>query len=507
MLELVICLSIFLIFSNMKYSNKYIFIGVRITQMITVIYCLTNNHNGYLGNLYSLGGEFKIFSILLISLFAIDIEMKSMKRPLKEVLLILASVLILTQNLSIVIISSFSLILIKLLNRKSYVLDYISLSAFSIFSMIFFSELQSTVNLTSDGYYLFLSNISENIFYPLLVIYACLELSKLWGYKRNISVLYSLIPFLLMFKFKMAFSLDQEVINLLSTVLTLSLVFKLKKIITDNRFRNIINLLFESMIIINFIYMAYGQFEVSLVNTLIISFIYTLYSLLEKVFKTDVDISKINKSLSLMNLSFLPLSVSGLISIDLLVQSEEPTMYIVILCNIILSFLVILFTIKTNSEKLFVNLLEASNKLKIVISGLIILSITLIYINMSPFLSGKENARILMVKLFDSEIIKFNESFLSYNFTFLLLLIFALIVAYLIKLMKPGLVWRMGFNLVEYTKFQKHVVRSRNNKLIENNKRSYPSVNLGFDTEVSSYKVSFYILIIFLVLSLVIIEV
>lgn len=506
MLELILVTSIFLIILNKKISNKYITVAVRSIQIIVSTYCISKNIFGpgaaTLGAVETSSLMFFIVSVM----FSFDIERLDYQRHIKELLFLLISIFLISSQLSVIILTTLFILTTYIYKRKSYFIDYISLSIISLITLIYFSELSTTVLTIKDSYYLYLTNISEIIFYPLILLFVVIEFTRLWGIKRSISTILTVLPLIFAYKFKLANNIEDVIIMVLAPAYLASIIVLARKVLITKSVSRSINYLFLVCLFTSFIYLACGQYESAIVSAIIFSLILTIYREASSFLEKEKELQKIFSCFALINFAALPLSFSGLALIDVISLVSNIPIYVYLIIGMIVSVITFSFTLKSNTDDLYVNLLESSNKMKITTVSLFIVSLLLIFMNLSKFLVSIENTKKLENLLFSNIVEVKSNAVFNYNLNFIIFLITVVVIGYLVKTITHKVSWKMAFKLDEILRnfsFNKYLVRVSS---FQSNRIKIESPRERSEIEVSSFKVSFFILTIFLIISLIIIE-
>ncbi|PIK14366.1 hypothetical protein [Halobacteriovorax sp. JY17] len=505
MFELIILISMALVVMSKKITNKYVPIFGRLLQMVISIYCLSSGKLGLGANL--LGFEetsslIYIFTIALIS-FDLDINLKDIK--IREILFLCSNALLLSDQISTILITIFLILLIYLTTRRAYLIDYISIFIFSLISLIYYAELSTTILTLKDSYYLYLTPTSEYLFFPLLIAFCFIEYMRLWGNLRRISTLLVVTPLFLIYKLKLANNIDTQVALFLLPLFLLPILGECCKLFKKKTISYAINILFQTSLMASFTYVLFAKYELAIVSSLVLLLILTIYSVMKKMVERNERI--IITYFTLINLAAIPLSYSGLLFIDLISLSGNFVVTISLLVGALVSWIIFGFVIRKHSDELFINVLESTFEVKLTTGLAFILTILIIFFNLSLFVSSEKNGYKLMQVLFHTKEKVAEVGLLSYNLNFIIYILLFVVVGYFLKVIDERKAWRGAFVLNEAVK---SVTPSRieviNTLKISKEKDTLNKVNFSTEGQTSSFQISFYILILFLIVSLAIIE-
>ncbi|WP_372655233.1 hypothetical protein [Halobacteriovorax sp.] len=507
MIELILITSLCLIFINEKISNKAIVsVGIRTFQIVVSSYCLYRTSVGPSAAFLGTENPSILFFFIGSALVSFDIERLSYKRHVKELIFLLTTILLISSNLGVVVLTTLLICIVYILERRTYFIDYISLLIISLIGLIYFSELSSTVLTIKDSYYLYLTEVSELIFYPLITLFVLVEFSRLNGLKRNISTVLILVPMTLAYKFKLANNFEQDLATVMSPIFLFTIFLKARNPLRGKSLSHSINYLLVISLFTSFTYLVIEYYESSIATSLLIIAIFTIYRELSNLFTREVELKKITACFALFNLAAIPLSFSGLALIDILSLTKDMSVFFYLIVAMIISLVTFSFTLKSLGDDLYVNLLEGSNKVKIATASLFITSLTLIFLNLSHYLASQRNTKLLETLIFGNKVDMFASGLLNYNLMFIIFLIGAVVIGYFVKVVDNKLSWKVSFRLdevlrsISLNKIELRSVATKESKVesILEDERN--------EVEISSFKVSFYILSIFLIISLIIIE-
>ncbi|GEM_PF-4063795 len=506
MFELILITSLCLILIDRKLTNKMIPIAIRALQIIISSYCIYKNNMGPSANILGSESVSTLLFFLVSVLFSFDIERLKYRRYFKELLFLLTAIIITTNSLPVVVVTTLFVITIFISKRRKYFIDYISLFLLSLISLIYFSELSTTVLTVKDSYFLYLTEVSEMIFYPLIVLFVFVEFCRLWGMKRDVSTILTVVPLIFAYKFKLANSFEQDLSMLVGSLYLIYILMMARKVLNSKSIKESLKYLLSISLFTSFAYFTLGKYETSLTFTLSLMFIFTLYREAMNFFSNETEVKKVITFFSLINLSAIPLSFSGLGIIDALSLAGGPAVFSYLIIAMIASVITLAFTLKKYGDDLFVNLLEGTSKVKVVTVILFITSLMLIFSNLSQYLANKNNVMRLESLLFGSQFDMIKNTGFNYNLIFILFLIGVIVIGYLVRNISDKLSWRVAFNFDEAIRsISLKEIKVKQAALKENSVESVVK-NERSEIEISSFKVSFLILTTFLIISLVIIE-
>lgn len=507
MLELVLLLSILLVVISGRVKNRYIQPVLRAVQILYATYCLSFDSIGPAAKLLSFSNELPLLYFFIITIISCELETLDMKKWLRESIFLLSNILILSSSLAVFIVAVVLTLSIYLVNRKSYLIDYISVFIVGIISLIYFSELSETVLTTTDSYYLYLRPSSGKVFFPLLLIFALVEFMRLYGYKRNISSVLTIIPMILVFKLKHS---NEVIDNAQSCFLLLFLLPVVKsgsQLIRNRSIGYSVKTLFLTSLMGSFCYLLLEKYELALTSTLIQLTVLAIYINTSRLKIKEAGVGNIIIYFTIFNLAALPLSYSGLMFIDLSSTTQSIFTYFTLILGAIISWAICGFVIRKNSDELYVNVLEATTRVKLFSVVGVLLSLLITFMSLSIFVSGPESSQKLMQLIFQTKETPIEEGFMSYNLTFIVYLIIFVILGYLIKTVSMNHAWRVAFILSEFVdqlKFSKLKRPSSSDLKRVREPLGYRKVESG--GHISSFQLAFYIFIIFIITSLAIIE-
>jgi len=504
MLETLIISSTLLVVLSERVKFNFFVPAVRLIQILVTSYCLYSGKLGFLGEILKLSVPTLMFYILPMMLISISLEMSKFRSIFKEVLFLLFTLVVASTSISTILASYFVISLVLISERKSFLIDYIALLFLSIISMIYFSEIATTVPTTKDVYYIFSNPILDKVFYPLLMLFVCFEVSRLWGYKRELLVFTGLMPFILLFRLQNANYLDES-ITYFSIVLLVFIFWKLRKIIKDTSIDYTVNFLLEISLFFSIFYFQIQMYDWGVSTALVTFCIYIIYKIVNHYLNHDEEIKKIVIVFALFNLSCIPISSVGLKAIDVLSRSEDVLSYFILIVGICLSIFALGNVAKRFFDELHFNILEASARVKTITFSLVVISLLLVPIDLTYYFAGTSSSHSA---LFNKMIGQVDSTFLSFNLNFLLILFATCCFGYLMKIMPLSTLWRLSFKVDELINALSVNIALKTNKRpsLQRVDSKVEEVQSEGILKTSSYTIAFYILVFFLIISLIIIE-
>ncbi len=505
MFELIILISVALILISKKITNKYVPICGRLLQIAISIYCLSSDKLGFSANALGFDESFSLIYFVTIALISFDLDLNLKNIQMRELLFLSSNALLLSNQISTILVSVFLVLFIYLIIRRAHFVDYISIFIFSLISLIYYAELSTTVLTLKDSYYLYLTQASEYLFFPLIIAFCFIEYTRLWGRLRRISTLLVMLPLFLIYKLKLANNIDTQAVLFLLPLFLLPILGECCKLFKEKTISYAINILFLISLMGSFTYVLFTKYELAIVSSLVLLFVSTIYSAMEKMGRRDERI--IVTYFTLINLAAIPLSYSGLLFIDLISLSGNIVIILSLLAGALISWVIFGFVIRKHSDELFINVLESTFEVKLTTGLVFLLTILIIFFNLSLFVSSEKYSYKLMQVLFDTKEKIVEVGILSYNLNFIVFILLFIVAGYFIKVIDERKAWRGAFVLSEAVESVKPSrIEVTKTLKISKEKHRTKEVNLSTEERTSSFQTSFYILILFLIVSLAIIE-
>lgn len=509
MVELIGLLSLMNIGLTKWFKQFWIPIVLRLIQLVLLVVIAVKDIQSYIGDTLGITEFVLLPTILILVLSSFEFERIKVKRWVKELLFFTMMVFVTSKLLIIAVISSLVLVILIMVSQRVRFIDFISIALMLLISVVYFSELASTVHSISDKYYIFFTTYSEIIFQNLLILFFIVQSIKTWGMKRTTLITPILISLILLLKFKNAFN-EIEMLKQLAPMFFVAVaLFSFKKFLISKSIASAVNCLFSFALFVPLLNVVNLRFEVALASLLLSSILlYSLRLINIKRVSRGSELRPVLIFANLLNLSAFPLGLNGLSLIDMMATSGDIITIITSLVVITISWIVLYISFVDFQEGIKFNIWDVDNLIKTITFFVIVFNLYLIYINLSPLLVGSDGGWKI-VKFIDPDFIitsNLKETY-RHNLIFVSSIILFSLFIYGMKLLNFNSIWRIKFNFIN--KF------SLSGKTWKLKRHTIPSENLSFNRVVSaidtigqtsSYQISLILFVLYLIISLVFLE-
>ncbi|WP_127715409.1 hypothetical protein [Halobacteriovorax sp. HLS] len=510
MIEILILLSLVTLFSYRIGEKFYISYVVKLLQLGVVAFVPTLFTQSYLSKILSVSSQSSLLSSLLVFVLALEAEHFQIRRWIKESIFLLMIIAIYSGSLAVILISVVLVFLLLMVCRKNRLIDFISTFLLLTSFLIYFSELFGSYNNYGDKYVVYFSGLSEFLFPTSLILSFVLVVISSWGFLRSMIFTPVFASLILLLKFNKALQVPNVAVIFGLLIFTVFAVNNLRKYIVRKNIATAINVLC-SLSFLNVLFSALNNnYSLALAQALLISIV--LYCV--RIFNLDknnglIKFKTITIYFVLLNISFFPLGMSGLHSIDSLANSENFFVGFLLVINILISWIILFLSLKSFKEVVVFNLWESSLKERFYSFGLLVISLFLSYINLPQGFVSKQYSRILVSNSY-LNCCEFSEiQGYSFNISLLILLILFCLVIYGLSILDFKKVWLIKYRFINiFSSIKPRSLLFRKNATVRETNRSkvklYNVINLVGQS--SSYMIVVIFFLFFVGQLLILIE-